>query len=63
MDRVTPQELHAELDRVRGDEPWWRMAVQLDTDVKAFHRMRNGRLSAPLRRRVEAWLAKNGRPT
>jgi hypothetical protein len=53
MDRVTPQELHAELDRVRRQAPrLWQVAVQgrqRGSDLRAQARDRDVRLQPGVR--------------
>jgi hypothetical protein len=56
---MSPQELYESLDtrrRARA-EPWWRIALALDTSLSNLQRMKTGDLSDDLRVRVEALLA------
>jgi hypothetical protein len=62
MDRVTPQELHAELDRVRRQKrlAWWQVAVQADVSEVALRQLKHGRTFAYYR--ASAWLERHTSP-
>jgi hypothetical protein len=59
---VTPQELHAELDRVRRQKrlAWWQVAVQANVSEVSLRTLRRGRMTAY--HRAAAWLERHTSP-
>jgi hypothetical protein len=65
MDRVTPQELHAELDRVRRDQglALWQVALQMDVTTMAIYALKRGTASPAVQARAAAWLERHTGPS
>ncbi len=57
---MTPQELHAALDRARRGwgYTWWQMAVQVGTDQATLRALRRGQMTAY--HAASAWLERHG---
>lgn len=61
---MTPQELHAALDRVRRDRglALWQVALQMDVTTMAIRSLKTGTASPAVQAKAAAWLERHTGP-